>query len=67
MHQINSEHPYTLNLILDKIFFCQTPFQVLGLGVDFVLSLSQEQEQQEQQEQEQEPHQNLKEGKVLEV
>ena len=39
--------------------YCQTPVQVLGLGVDFVLPLSREQEQ--------EPHQNLTEGKVLEV
>ena len=28
--------------------FCQTPVQVLGLGVDFVLPLSQQQQQQEQ-------------------
>ena len=46
--------------------FCQTPVQVLGLGVDFVLPLSQE-EQQEEQQQEQEPHQNIPEGNILEV
>ena len=39
--------------------YCQTPVQVLGLGVDFVLPLSQQQEQQEQ-----EPHQNIPEGNV---
>ena len=38
--------------------FCQTPVQVLGLGVDFILPLSQEQEQQ--------PHQNIPEGHILE-
>ena len=36
--------------------YCQTPVQVLGLGVDFVLPLSQQ--EQEQQEQQEEPHQN---------
>ena len=35
--------------------YCQTPGEVLRLGVDFVLSLSQQQEQQP-------PHQNLSEG-----
>ena len=41
--------------------YCQTPVQVFGLGVDFVLPLSQQEQQQ------QEPHQNLPEGSVLEV
>ena len=44
--------------------FCQTPVQVLGLGVDFVLPLSK---QEEQQQEEQEPHQNIPEGNILEV
>ena len=48
--------------------YCQTPVQVLGLGVDFVLPLSQEQqEQQEQEQQQEEPHQNIPEGNILEV
>ena len=41
--------------------YCQTPVQVFGLGVDFVLPVSQQEQQQ------QEPHQNLPEGSVLEV
>ena len=45
--------------------YCQTPVQVLGLGVDFVLPLSQEQEQEQQQEEE--PHQNIPEVNILEV
>ena len=42
--------------------FCQTPVQVLGLGVDFILPLSQQEQQQEE-----EPHQNIQEGSVLKI
>ena len=38
--------------------YCQTPVQVLGLGVDFVFAMSQEEE---------EPHQNIPEGNIVEV
>ena len=37
--------------------YCQTPVQVLGLGVDFVLPLSQQQQQQEEEQEEQEEEQ----------
>ena len=51
--------PNDLNLLGLK-YYCETPVQVLGLGVDFILPLSQ-------QEQQEEPHQNIPEGSVLEV
>ena len=39
--------------------YCQTPVQVLGLGVDFVLLMSQEQQE--------EPYQNIPEGNVQKI
>ena len=51
--------------MLSELRYCQTPVQVLGLGVDFVLPLSQEEQQEEQQEQQEQPHQNIPEGNIL--